>query len=687
MELLSVHIVMGAAVFGVPGILLSRVLCPQDDGAARWATALVAGPVALGLVVTLFAVVGNVVLPRWGLLTMSAGLSLVAAALMAHHKLPLRWRFERNDWVMLTIGVGVFVLYLLHYDRTLFQFNCVNRAAALVLGVDPTGVPLDSEYLFATNRNVRLGNVSLVSPFFIAFGFVGPRLLYGLVGAALFAWGALLGQRVLKHRWAATTLGLVLALNPYVLAIPILDENLFACLATTVILASLAEGPNRGVWIGLMLGMLVGFRHMALLLVPAMLWALHRQGVQRSLWRALTITFGLIVGLWALHHQQTFGTPWAFESFKEYHVDHAHSLLGVDFGFRGLLNWPFHESLTRTPYNPYPTIILLPLWLMNRLGLALLAFLPIGVLALRSSNLPGRVLGAMVLPVWLLLSVMGNWMQPNKMGIALMVLPCILLPLVAGLEGLVGRWRRLTTWLPVVVSGVILAGIQVGLAHTQTPVDVRVYSLEDPVRVERPEYLAWERTHLVRHNVLPDWTRWSEYSRWEPVRKWDDLWFDLTTDQGISPTPRPSHIPNKTAETIAVTLDLSKPLVGRTDWARTSSETPHWAMDTNDTVFALPELSWSSLKGFVAITAAPGEGRVHVVIEFDTLNLFPDLQSAEPPQKRHLAQPSITLRLPVGTPVTVTEVVADHFSRYYRWTIDTRDGEASTHGPRVVFTN
>jgi hypothetical protein len=127
--------------------------------------------------------------------------------------------------------------------------------------------------------------------------------------------------------------------------------------------------------------------------------------------------------------------------------------------------------------------------------------------------------------------------------------------------------------------------------------------------------------------------------------------------------------------------------VGRTDWARTSSETPHWAMDTNDTVFALPELSWSSLKGFVAITAAPGEGRVHVVIEFDTLNLFPDLQSAEPPQKRHLAQPSITLRLPVGTPVTVTEVVADHFSRYYRWTIDTRDGEASTHGPRVVFTN
>jgi hypothetical protein len=687
MDLLFVHIAIGAAAFGVPGYLLSRVLCPQDDGAARWATALVAGPIALGLVVTLFAVIGNVGVPRWGLLTISASLCLVAVALMAHHKLPLRWHLERTDWVMLAVAVAVFAVYLLHYDRTLFQFNCVNRAAALVMGVDPTGVPLDSEYLFAANRNVRLGNVSLVSPFFIAFGFVGPRLLYALVGAALFAWGALLGQRVLKHRWAATTLGLLLALNPYVLAIPILDENLFACLATTVILASLAEGTNRGVWIGLILGMLVGFRHMALLLVPAMLWALYRQSVQKSLWRALAITFGLIVGLWALHHHQAFGSPWAFESFKEYHVDHAHSLLGVDFGFRGLLNWPFHESLARTPYNPYPTIILLPLWLMNRLGLALLAFLPIGVLALRSSKLPGRVLAAMALPFWLLLSVMGNWMQPNKMGIVLIVLPCILLPIVAGLERLMGSWRRLTTWLTVVVSGVILASMQVGLAHTQTPVDARVYDLEDPVRAERDEYLTWERKHLVRHNVLPDWTRWTEYSRWAPKRKWDDLWFDLTTDQGISPTPRPSHIPDEAAKTLAVTLDLSQPLVGRSGWARASSEAPHWTLDANDTVFTLPELSWSSLKGLVAITTPPGEGHVHVVIEFDSLNLFPDLQATQSPQKKHLTQPSITLQLPIGTQMTVTEVVADHFSRYYRWTVDTRDGTATTEGPQVVFTN
>jgi len=590
-----------------------------------------------------------------------------------------------NDWLPWVLGVGVLLLYWVHYDRTLFQFNCVNRASALILGGDPTGGALHPDYLLAANRNVRLGNVSLVSPFFIAFGFVGPRLLYGIIGASLFLWGSRLGSTVLKRAWAGHLLGLLLALNPYVLAIPILDENLFACLATTIVLTGIAEDRVRGLWLGIVLGLLIGFRHLAVLLLPAVFWALRRRAIDKTVWRAVALPLALILGLWALHHQHTFGTVFAFESFEEYHADHAHSLLGMDFGFRGLLNWPFQDTLTRTPYNPYPTAILFPLWLLNRWGIVFLAFAPLGIWSLRQSALPGRVLAALVVPTWALLSVLGNWMQPNKMGILLVVMPAIALLVTAGLAHLVQHRLRPHGWIALGCTGALLALAQVGLARVDAPVDARVLTLEDPVRAERAEYLAWERDGLVRHNLWPDMSRVAEYSAWDPGRKWSDLWFDLTTAQGIHPAARP--VPNgQNEQQTTVTLDWSAPLIGRSDWAKPTTQYVDWAPGP-DRVFALPPVSWSKLHAFVAITTRPEQRTVHVFLEFDSLSLYPDWRTGPETRPIPLTQPTTTLRIPKGYLVVVTEVVADQYSRYYRWVWRTQGDVHQTDGPRTVFTN
>lgn len=685
--------------FAGTGYLLARALRPADDGIERLAVALLAAPLAIGWLLVLSTILTDAPAGVGHLLVIALLLCVGAVGVLRQRGDGLGLRLQAGDVAILAVAIAVGVVFLVHYDRDLFQFNCVNRAAALVLGFeghpDWADVESTSTYILAGNRNVRLGNACLVAPMFIAFEFVGPRLLYAWVGVGLFVWGVVLGRRTLGSRGAALALGLALALNPWVLQIPILDENLFACLAATVLLATLAERRPAPLWLGLIAGYLVGFRHLALLMLPAAIWGFSRRAPRRRDWLVFGAALAVVGALWALHHQRVFGSPLVFESFEEYHADHLHRFLGVEFGFRGLLNAPFHEHVVRTPYNPYPSGAMLVIWTLNRFGLLACALAPLGLWAMRREPLPPRLLLALTAPVLALLVVLENTMQPNKIGIVLMLLPCLVLAMVRGgaLVWEQRRWPPFALWLAVAAT---LAGLQLALASWDAPADERVYTLEDPVRRERPEYVAWERQHLVRHNLFPDVARVAEYTAFEPGRKLADAAFDLTHREGIARRDRPAPLPAEAAgDPIRLVVTLRAPLIGAEEWltVAAASDAPDWRLDpaagATKAAYTLPPLDWSELPARVGVLQRPSLGRVDVMLEFGAgFSTFGDLSPAGlPDASRALTAPRLVLEVPRGTRVRVTEVVADHFSRYYRWDVRTAPEVRVTLDPMVVFTN
>jgi len=688
------YLLIALVAFALPGWLLARALRPDDLGLERLLVAATAGPMVVGWLLVAIGIGTDTHMSR----THLVGIALVlSAALTAWKWADLRGArprvsLSRADVIAVGLALVVGLLFLVHYDRDLFQFNCINRAASLVLGATRAPDWATGTYILDGNHNVRLGNVCFVAPAFVAFDFPGPRILYAWIGALLFGWGVLLGRRVLSNPAAPLALGALLALNPYVLAIPIIDENLLACLLVTVLLAELAAKHRSAVWLGLVFGYLVGVRHITLLLAPGLLWAFHRGRPTRRRWLALVGATAAVGLLWAVHHQRVFGSPFVFESFEEYHRDFPHSFLGLEFGFRGLLNAPFNDRLVRTPYNAYPVFALMVLWVLNRFGLLLSALAPLGAWRLRDARPSTWVLVAAVTPLLAMLGVLENAMQPNKLGMILAVVPCLALAIVAGGEAVAAGGKRLViAWA---VSVAVLAGIQLGLSKWDVPADARVYSLEDAVRVERPEYLEWERTHLVRHNLLPDMRRVAEYSPFEPARKLRDLVSDLTASTDITPNPRVLQPPlDANANPVLITLDLSKPLVGRDDWVSLAARRPDFRLSPvagrRKMTFALPQPMWSDLPARIAVAADPPAGTVQLVLEFGAPALFEDLlPETETTAGAPLAETSFTVAVPPRTRIIVTEVVADHFSRYYRWwiTADPEKTRLSTE-PTVVFTN
>lgn len=679
-----------ATVFVFPGYLLARLLVRENDGLERLAVAFTAGPLVIGwLTITLSVATGEPV--SFGrLLGIALAVNAVAGALLWRSRLDLRLILGRGDGVLLAIAVLVAALYLVHYDRELFQFNCVNRAASLVFGAAQEAS--ESGYILEDNRNVRLGNAAVVAPMFIAFDFLGTRLCYAWTGAMLFLWGVVLARRLgFANPWAGG-FGLLLAVNPFVLAIPILDENLFSALATTILLGGLLARRMPVIWLGFVFGFLVGFRHLGLLMAPGLAWAFAQRRPSRRDWLRLVGAASLVGALWAYHHLQVFGSVLGFESFSEYHTDHAHSFLGVEFGFRGLLGAPFSESLVRTPYQPYPAFAMLPLWFLNRFGLFLAGLIPLGLYARRTGRLASPVLAAIALPILLLLCSLESIMQPNKLGIVLIVLPCLLLPMLYGARFLVrAPVRGGVAWAGFVLG---LAVMQVALARIDAAPDPRVLSLEDPVRAERPEYRDWERAHLVRHNLLPDASRYFEYTHTDYGRKFDELFFDLTTRHGVNRTPiRLSPPLDSEAAPIVIAIDLSRPPIAGGTWVSVSRQPPHVVIDAiggpEKQALRLAMLPWAEYTPLIGIASDPDRGVVDVALEFNHFAWSPDL----PPEgdltvpEKILNSRVLRIAVPPRTTIRFTEVVADHYSRYYRWTIRTDGGLTVSAEPTVVFTN
>jgi hypothetical protein len=576
-------LLVNVALFWVPGRFLVRiwkVALPDGGPLLEWAVGMAVVCYTSLLVTGLGGLVWPLQLTGWMVVGISVAICLCSALWLRHRDgiaIPFRMQFPRfrpvatQVWIHGLLLVAVFFIYLLIYDSTLFdQERCIARACLLpvkmYLGpVFPLGFDGCTECFsgrngfFLWNGGQRMGPSVFIAPFVSLFGFPGFRLLHAVCGLLIAGCGYQLGSHLFKNHWQGIALALLLSLNRTVLAIPLVDENII-CLALGLLLFVSLSFQVPSVWLsGLFLGLFLGIRHIGVLSLPAVFlaiwWATGKGRRVRSLFIAAGAT-ALFSIPWLFIHLRALiqGEP-LYESFLSF-PPVAHSFLGLEFTMRGLLNWPFAQSLVRSPFNGFPTLLSVPLSLISTFGILALAFVPLGLLSLfRTRRHLLYWSAAWILPQIALLSVMANWVEPNKGTVFLSFVQPIPLVILAGVVELRRRWRNHDRIFPVLItcltSAAVLCILVVAGRMDLLPVDGRsyesrvhyiaeVYPVTPPlVRDTELGYAQLEQSRLSSLRFTPfSFLPGSAEESLFPQTAFPQFWRDLSTSQPKDYCPR-----------------------------------------------------------------------------------------------------------------------------------------------------
>jgi hypothetical protein len=611
------------ALFALPGWLLVRLHpSPDEPAVERGFLSLAMGFYLVSWTAVTavgFLGVAAPVFVRWWVL---AGVSVLWT-------LGLGWRLRRRsaarttprapfgrwDLVVVVALVAVFCLALLHYDRLSFdEERCIVRSCMLPYYNYMHPGMLEDHFLpsFVFDRNAfllwnagqREGMIFVLVPWLATLQFLGFRVCFAFSHLVVAGASYLLARRLLGSRPMALLVLLAASLNPYMLRMTAVDDNLLAAAVGALSLALLLRRPVRWLWLMLPYGLFLVIRHEALLTLPALLaYAWASSGGARGRRRTfLSFAVGLPVILLPsliYHAALFFGMGVLYEAFVPYAAPIAHSLGGMELEVRGLLGWPF-APLSRSAYGAFPTLVQFPLALANGLGLLSWALVPAGCIWLWRRHRAFLLLGlAWFVPFNALLLVQGNWTEADKMGIPNTVLTPVLVCVAAGLlwtwGSPAGRARRVGL---VAASLALLLAAVLGLGRVRAPVDPRGFGLrpfyigdEFPLVSipENPALIAQEQRALAAPRILPFQDRLEPgvlaRDLHELRRRWATLLQDLRYPSfsiehpatpyrvrslvgldegmffpvsGLAREPMPSPEPSS-ADTVTVALELGQP--------------------------------------------------------------------------------------------------------------------------------
>ncbi len=515
--LFAAHLLVGAAItaflFGV-GLLGASLWRPpraEDDTPIHHV--LIALGIGFGLVP--FVAFAIVLFPDIALtaeIPVGVGLILAVGAGLALRRrgLPVQLKEGWAEARPVLIAAGlVGLVYLLKYDRSVcFLESCIHRVVIQVLKLHEQDVHL----LYSNRDDQRLGNPAVISGFVVLYRGLGFRVLYGFLGFAMALGGWALGRRVFgSARWAWVML-LALPLNPYVFKIPLLDENLLTLGFSSLLFPLLLRRHVPWAIVGLFYGLVVMMQHAAILSGLAMVVAIAFNKDPSRPWhraKAFAVAFPLFVLVTLvchIHHYLALGSLLRFESFGQIPA-FPHRFFGM---YEGLLQWPFGPELVRTPWNPFPTFLMWPVYLMDLIGAVPFAGIAVGLAwqLWRARQDAALWLAWFVLP-YLALSLQENWDVPNKMGVIYMCLHPLLVWAITGVRAVFEGGRAWGVSLAV-LSFAVGASAE-GLRHLDVPVDTRYYVARFGERREDPTYVRAER------ELVTDVAPWPDYSRVGPV--------------------------------------------------------------------------------------------------------------------------------------------------------------------------
>ena len=413
--------------------------------------------------------------------------------------------------VLVLVGVGFFASLILYTTET-FSNGCLHRNIANVIQLTVGSFDFPRFPPIFLEEPEREGAVALAASFAHLWGFLGLRLFYATTTALCGVFGWAIARTTLPdHRVPRLLVPALFMAFPLMADILWNDINTMSFFAAAALLYLCVRTPKNAWIIGFFFGILVAVRHIAVLCLPGVLLFVYAGPNKTSdrLWPFVK-AFALASIPWIAFHTVASGSPWAFETFTEY-GKHPHRFLGLEFELNAMLNYPFIERIVRTPFNPLPTFLLFPLWLLSRLGLILAALAAIGgvAVAIRSRLLFLRWAG-WVVPYALLLAVSENWLQVEKMGTVAPLMPIVFLAMAFGWVALGKPDRRIVRIVAFVLTLGALYAAAPAVNSLNFPADERYYKEYPWLLSERPEHLEAER-ELLSVGLLPgpEWIRLS----------------------------------------------------------------------------------------------------------------------------------------------------------------------------------
>ena len=349
------------------------------------------------------------------------------------------------------------------------------------------------------SKDQRIGAAILFGAPFALFGKAAFRLGFAATWTLLFLFGFFSLRRILSRdyqRFAAPLFGaLLLVFNPFSLYLDRLNGNLFGLSILVFLFYLLSE--RRPTWwlIGLVYGLLGGVRNEAIILAPMLLAFQWRQyasaeapaGGPRDrdlagFFRAFgAFTLAAFAGILPvlLWNRYAYGAmiihPSQVTHLQGFRPTFPHRFFGSEFQFNGLLNWPFHDHLVRTPHFAFPTAMLWPLITIRSLGVPITALGLVGaIVLLKRRPFLGRVLWFWFSIVYLLFIVQENWEELKQTFMALHLFPLVAF-VAAGLDWLLEGLGDRRRWLWFGAGIVLVVGTVLGSRLVDAPADERWY--------------------------------------------------------------------------------------------------------------------------------------------------------------------------------------------------------------------
>jgi hypothetical protein len=647
---------------------------------------------------------------------LTATITLAAAMLVLFASLGVWWFRGRVIPIQLRRGwraaipvlvacAMVAALYVLRYDRSIFSDStCLVRLVYDTLHL--TAEPVD--LMLSEQDDQRLGNTAVIAGFVSVYGVLGFRLLFGFAAFATALGGFVLGRRALgSDAWGWFVL-VVLTLNPYLLRLPLLDENLLALGFSALVLPLLLHRRVPWLHVGLLLGLVLMMRHALVLSLPAVAWVLWRQQTARS--RAvLEFVAALTAVTWVahVHHLLAYGSVFTFESFGQIPAV-PHRFVG---SYSGLLQWPFGDELVRTPWNPFPTFLMWPVYLAGHFGLVLFAAMIVGLVdqLLSREHRDGSVFWLLwFAPTYVALSLQEHWDVPNKMG----VIYILLIPLVlwAG-AGLQAAWRSPLRWGLGWLGVMLISGVALlGLRGLDVQPDGRYLAIWAGERPEESRYVDALRREVTRPTPWPQFSRAATFAPLIDDRTLDVLAADLLDPDPSRPLAPYGWYPGDAvdAEGAAVTVSLDmgdRPHERRGPWVVAGQGDP----DIDLTVFGPPrvitgiEVDWLD-RPVTVMTSRGRAGVTSLMLVFEPLYDTDDTALLLDHYDRALAlilgweredfdtvevvrhrDAVLTVRVLPG-PLSATETLNNAGHIFLTWRGVARDAPEMS-GPKLVFHN
>ena len=477
---------------------------------------LVGGATTIGLVphaAFCLAVVSGQPMVHWQLVTLD--LAVAATAWLSARRYPppqtptwptlsARWPTVSARWPLWLAAGGFGLLYGLRHGGALSPWACVQQAASVAMGRTASDVDL----VRGNVGDAQLGNAGLIAGAWLRG--LDMAHLHALTGAALALAGWRLGTMVSPNQPAGWAGLVVLAANPLVLVAPLADENSFTLAMLSVALTVAQQPRPAWLWLGALVGFAFTVRHPLAVAVPAFaLLARQQAGWRRGVLPLLAAPL-LASAVEHAHHLLAFGSLLAFETHAQV-PPQTYSVGGWSLVARGLMNWPLHAELVRTPHNPWPMWLQWPLHALAHLGIVVAAMLLVGAAQLWLRQRTQALFWLLfAVPLALGLGIQEGWDYPNKMGVGLVLLP-VLAPLAAAAtvplwtgQGQRTSFARWWPWLAA-LAAMTLVGTLAASHRQWSPADPRYGHARSTPVLEWPAWLAAERARLT-----PDlWPRFS----------------------------------------------------------------------------------------------------------------------------------------------------------------------------------